>query len=47
MGWYIGKEEESLWKEMKVFGLLPGRKIFFWALDEKRTEEGMKKIEIK
>ena len=29
MGWYIGKEGESLRKEMKVFGLLPGRKIFF------------------
>ena len=29
MGWYIGKEEESVYKEMEVFGLLPGRKIFF------------------
>ena len=29
MGWYIGKEEESVEKEMKAHGLLPGRKISF------------------
>ena len=29
VGWYIGKEEESVKKEMKVLCLLPGRKIFF------------------
>ena len=32
MGWFIGKEEENVRKEMKVLGLLQGRKIFFWAL---------------
>ena len=26
---YVGKEEESVQKELKVLGLLPGRKIFF------------------
>ena len=33
MAWYIGKEEESVYKGMKVLGLLPGRKLFFWTLE--------------
>ena len=28
-GWYTGEEEESVYKEMKVHGLLPGRKYIF------------------
>ena len=31
MGWFVGKEEESVQKEMKVFGLLPRRTIYFEA----------------
>ena len=27
-----GKEEESVYKEMRILGLLPGRKIFFRTL---------------